>query len=214
MQRILKPEILDSLSPDDPAAQHNRRDLRIINRIMGNPRWFQHILPSLTRPGERVLEIGAGLGELHRLLTPDVSKLDALDLWPAPADWPRTSRWHQADLNRFDRWEDYPVVFGNMIFHQFDSLALQTLGARITTHARVLVACEPARHPLWQGLFALLCPLIGANHVSRHDGHVSIGAGFVRDELPVLLGLDPALWEWQARTNWLGAYRLIARKRP
>ena len=37
MPRQLEPEILDSLRPEDPEAHGNRRDLRIINGLMGNP---------------------------------------------------------------------------------------------------------------------------------------------------------------------------------
>ena len=213
VQRTLKPEILDSLAPDDPAARHNRRDLRIINGLMGNLHWFQRVLPSLTQPGDRLLEIGAGTGELQAVLSPRFPQLEALDLWPAPPGWSHPARWHQGDLGTFDRWRDYEVILGNMIFHQFDAPTLRALGTRIAAHARIVVACEPARHRIWQGLFAALCPLIGANHVSRHDGHVSIAAGFVGDELPDLLGLDPRMWEWQVATSCLGAYRLIARKR-
>jgi len=188
--------------------------LRIINRVMGNQRWFRRTLPSLVQPGERILEIGAGTGELQVALAPRLPALDALDLWPAPSDWPPSRRWHQTDLRTFDRWREYPVIIGNLIFHQFDAVMLRTVGAKLAAHARMVVACEPARHRLWQGLYAALCPLIGANYVSRHDGHVSIAAGFVGDELPVLLGLDPVVWRWRTTVTPLGAYHLVAEKRP
>jgi hypothetical protein len=56
--------------------------------------------------------------------------------------------------------------------------------------------------------------VLGANHVTRHDGPVSIAAGFVGEELPAALGLAPDQWVWSCRTSWLGAYRMIAVRRP
>jgi hypothetical protein len=62
-------------------------------------------------------------------------------------------------------------------------------------------------------MFRLFAPLIGANHVSRHDANVSIAAGFRGDELPGLLGLEPERWTWRCTTTLLGAYHLIAWRR-
>src|SRR5580698_3898368 len=101
MQRQLQPEILDSLPHSHPDAAHNRRDLRIINRAMGNPRWFLRELPPLLRPGERVLELGAGTGDLGIALNALGIPVDGLDLWPRPAAWPAARAWHQADLKTF-----------------------------------------------------------------------------------------------------------------
>lgn len=68
MERTVQPELLDSLAPDHPDAVRNRRDLRLTNAVMGNPRWFSRTLPALLRSSERVLDLGAGTGELaHRL---------------------------------------------------------------------------------------------------------------------------------------------------
>ena len=158
--------------------------------------------------------MGAGTGELSRMLASRLPEVHGLDLWPRPPDWPKNSQWHRIDLKVFDRWEEYPVVFGNMIFHQFDADTLQSLGRKLAPHARLLVACEPARQRLSQWLFAALCPLIGANYVSRHDGRVSIHAGFLGNELPELLCLSPSTWQWRVSTTISGAYRLVAEKRP
>ncbi len=50
MQRTPQPELLDSLPPQHPDALHNRRDLRLTNRVMGNHRWLIRTLPPLLRP--------------------------------------------------------------------------------------------------------------------------------------------------------------------
>ncbi|OYU98743.1 MAG: hypothetical protein CFE26_27060, partial [Verrucomicrobiales bacterium VVV1] len=57
--RQLVPELLDALPAADPAAVHSRRDLRRINALMGNTRWFRRTLPHLTTPADRALELGA-----------------------------------------------------------------------------------------------------------------------------------------------------------
>ncbi|HTX65079.1 MAG TPA: hypothetical protein VMD31_04865 [Opitutaceae bacterium] len=211
--RVVQPELLDLLPPEHPAARHSRRDLRLTNRIMGNHRWLAAALRAQVRPGERVLELGAGTGELALGLARRGVAVDGLDRCPAPAGWPGHARWHRADLRTFAGWRDYDVVCGNLIFHQFPAGELFDLGTKIHLHARLLVACEPARWRRSRWLFGLLAPAFGASHVTRHDGRVSIAAGFLDDELPQLLGLDPARWAWHRTTTRLGAYQLVAWRR-
>lgn len=179
---------------------------------MGNVGWFAKTLPPLVGAGESVVEVGAGLGELAHTLTGRGLRIDALDRCPKPASWPRDREWYQTDVESFAGWHRYPVVMGNLILHQFPQETLSSLGAHWDTHARLLVFCEPARRKRSQHLFAVAAPLIGANHVSRHDGHVSIAAGFLDDELPAHLGLNSARWRWEIQTTFFGAYRLIARR--
>lgn len=213
MLRTLQPELLDALPPDDPAALHSRRDLRLVNLAMGNFRWFARTLPPLVRPGERILELGAGTGELARVLHARGLAADALDRCPAPADWPAARVWHRADLTAFPAYAEYSVILGNLIFHHFSAPELADLGNRLRSTARLIVACEPARHRIFQLLIAVVAPLLGANHVTRHDARVSIAAGFRADELPRALGLDPAAWDCRVTTSPLGGYRLVALRR-
>jgi 2-polyprenyl-3-methyl-5-hydroxy-6-metoxy-1,4-benzoquinol methylase len=212
VKRTITPEILDSLPPEDPAAIDSRRDLRWFNAVLGGRRWFRRMLADHARSGERILEIGAGTGELGGFLAGQGMKIDGLDFGPRPAAWPADRRWHQDDALKFDGWCDYKVVIGNLIFHHFDAPALRALGERMSAHARVIVASEPVRRRRFQILFAALCACIGANHVSRHDGRVSIGAGFIGNELPLLLGLDPKLWRWRTAATFRGAYRMVAER--
>ncbi|MEO6875419.1 MAG: hypothetical protein ABI222_11430 [Opitutaceae bacterium] len=213
MPRTLQPEILDSLPPDHPDAMHNRRDLRWTNRFMGNHRWIARTLPTLLRTGETALELGAGTGELGLRLAARRVPVDGLDLWPRPTTWPAGRAWHSADLKTFAGYDDYAVVFGNLIFHQFSDDDLAALGAQIRRHARVIVACEPARRRLSQIYYRVFAPLFGANYVSLHDAHVSIAAGFCDDELPHALGLGRSEWDCRCTTTVLGAYRMVATRR-
>jgi hypothetical protein len=213
MRRVLQAELLDQLPPDHPDALHSRRDLRLINRIMGNHRWFARTLPRLLGPGETVLEIGAGDGHLGMALAARGISADGLDLAPRPAAWPRARAWHSADLRDFAGYGAYPVVIGNLIFHQFSAADLAALGSALGRAARVLVACEPVRRRRSQLLLAVFGPLLGASAVTRHDGPVSVAAGFRGDELARALGLDPAAWNVHTTTTVLGAYRLVATRR-
>ena len=213
MLRTHQPELLDSLPPQHPDALHNRRDLRLTNRLMGNHRWLARALPPRLRPGELVLELGAGTGELAGRLGAAGVSVDGLDLWPRPKNWPASRTWHAADLRTFTDFGRYAVVVGNLILHQFTDAELATLGRKLQQKARLIVACEPARRRLSQVLYRVLGPLFGANHVSLHDAHVSIAAGFCGQELPHALGLDAAAWEWHCATTALGAYHMVARRR-
>src|SRR5690606_611777 len=47
--RVVLPEILDSLPPDDPRAIRSRGDLRRINRLMGSLGWLLRALDALVR---------------------------------------------------------------------------------------------------------------------------------------------------------------------
>ena len=214
MPRLLTPELLDSLPPDHPDARHSRRDLRLINRAMGNHRWFARTLPPLLRPGESALELGAGTGELGRRLAARGAAVDGLDRVPRPTAWPAARAWHVSDLRTFDGYARYGAVLANLILHHLSDSELAALGATLNRTARLVLASEPKRSPRVQRLFALVSPLFRANHVTRHDAYVSIAAGFRADELPRTLGLHPSDWDCRCTPTVLGAYRLVAVRRP
>ena len=63
--RVIEPEWLDGLPPDDPRARRSRRDLRRINALMMNAafvaRELRRIYPA--QSPRTILEIGAGDGD-------------------------------------------------------------------------------------------------------------------------------------------------------
>jgi hypothetical protein len=211
--RTVQPELLDSLPDDHPDARHSRRDLRLTNCAMGNFRWFRRTLPPLLRPGDHVLELGAGGGELAHALRPGIAHYAGLDRCARPAHWPAAWAWLRDDLRSFTHYDGYPVVLGNLIFHHFTTGELRALGSELGRHARLVLASEPARRRRSQTLFDAVAALLGGSHVTRHDARVSIAAGFLGDELPDALGLDARHWHWRCTTTTFGAYRMSALRR-
>ena len=213
MPRTLQPELLDSLPPDHPDARHSRRDLRLINTVMGNHRWVARTVLPLLRPGERALELGAGTGELGQRLAARGAAVDGLDFAPRPPDWPAAREWHVSDLRDFNGYENYAAVVANLLLHHLTETELGELGAKLGRRTRIVVASEPARSRRSQRLFAAIAPWFRPNHVTLHDAQVSIAAGFTGDELPRALGFAPEAWDCRCTTTAFGAYRMVALRR-
>ena len=213
ISRSVEPEILDGLTEGSPDARAARRDLRIINLLTGSQTWIIARMRERRRAGEGVLELGAGAGELGAALGEIATNLAGLDTIGRPSGWPQSAAWIQADVLSFDNWACHPVVLGNLFFHHFKTDQLGMIGAHLNRHARLVIANEPYRGRLAQQLLSLLCPLIRAHFVTRHDGRVSIAAGFRQDELPLLLQLDPSSWRWSVNKTPLGMIRMVAERR-
>lgn len=201
MKRAVRPEILDTLPRDDPEARRSRRDLVLINRLMGNERW---ILRQRTSGG--IVELGAGSGSLTRELARENS-VTGLDFQERPSGLELP--WVAGDL-----FETLPEVAGetvvaNLILHHFGEADLARLGRMLRTRHR-LIAVEPWRSRIscWEG--RVLWPMIG--RVTRHDMMVSIRAGFRKGELPALLQLGDD-WEWREEVSLLGGLRVLAWRR-
>ena len=63
--RRVAAELLDELPPHDPRAVRSRRDLRVVNRIMGHAGLLARALDAVaTRSPLRLVELGAGDGTL------------------------------------------------------------------------------------------------------------------------------------------------------
>src|SRR2546421_4200171 len=64
MQRVLEPEWLDELPPQDPRAVRSRADLRRVNWVMANARLLAKALNDGLAPGTRIVDLGSGDGSL------------------------------------------------------------------------------------------------------------------------------------------------------
>ena len=211
MQRRVEPELLDTLPADDPAAQRSRRELRLINAIMGNHRWLAREVRRSIRPGWRVLELGAGDGTFGaRLIARGICEprqLTGIDLAPRPAAWPAEAAWMRGDVLAATLPEA-EIVVANLFLHHFEPEALAQLGVRLPAKCHILLVSEPARRRLHLAQGVLLSMFALLSRVTRHDMRISIRAGFLGDELPRALGIGA--WKCETSTTFLGAHRLRA----
>jgi len=229
MPRQIKPEWLDSLPPDDPAAIRSRRDLRRVNAWMGNARILARALQSTSteQPLLTVVELGAGDGhfllQVVRRLSPPAPGARALLLdrlrlvTPETETAFRQTGWCvepvQADVFKWlrrSRSERVDAVVANLFLHHFTDDQLRELFYLAAERASVLVAVEPHRSAL-----ALTCSrllwAIGGNAVTRHDAVVSVGAGFAGRELADLWpSAAPGRWSLAEESAGLFSHLFVA----
>jgi hypothetical protein len=224
-ERIVAPEWLDGLPPDDPRAVRSRRDLRLVNRIMGHGRTIRRALrPYLAVERPRIAEIGAGDGTLllRILAGGGPCEIVLVDRQPCVDENTRAQyrdrgfdlrieaadvfAWLEADGQGCD------AIVANLFLHHFDDAALTRLLAGIARRTQLFIACEPrrARFPL---LGSRLLGLLGCNDVTRHDAVVSVRAGFHGRELsqrwPSVAG-----WTLAERRAGLFSHHFVALNKP
>lgn len=209
MSRQVEPELLDELPADDPRAVRSRLDLRRVNAWMGHSRQIVKILGDCADlPVCRIVDLGGGdatvmlavakrwrsraerveltIVDRQNLLRSDVVReFEALG-WRVRAvasdvfDWAR-----EESMPRVD------VIVANLFLHHFEPERLRYLLGLVAERTQLFVACEPRRFRA--SIFArMLLWLIGCNEVTRHDGEISVRAGFRARELS-------ALWPIQDR---------------
>lgn len=202
--RVIEPEWLDSLPADDPSACRSRRDLVLIDHLMGNTRWICRHLP----PGNEIIELGAGSGRLAGAVSRRGHDVTAMDLAPAPPNLDRAIRWVAGDFFRNLHDHSATTVVGSLILHHFQNAELSRLG-RLLNHRTRLVFAEPLRDALPLALSKLAAPFVG--RVTRHDMPVSIRAGFLPGELAAALALG-ADWSIFESPGPFGSLRFLAWK--
>jgi methyltransferase family protein len=229
--RRLVPELLDELMPDDPRALRSRRDLRVVNRIMGHTGILSRALDTVVPNGPlRLIELGAGDGTLlgrlallraRRWPRAIVTLLDMNPtVTPATLAALRAAGWN-VDVVAADalEWlEQSPrdrdaVLFANLFVHHFEGERLARLLAGIAAHAHAFVCCEPRRarlallgsHLLWA---------LGCNDVTRHDAVVSVHAGFRDRELGAAWPSGTGRWDIAETPAGAFSHLFVARRVP
>jgi hypothetical protein len=211
--RTIQPELLDELPATDVRAIRSRRDLNLINLLMGNFRWQRGAIRKHAQAAVLgVVEIGAGDGTLLNQLMNSFNSvpLTGLDLIGRPGSLHRDINWVTGDLIKSLGGLSGGVLIGNLILHHFHPADLEIIG-RHCGRFQVVAFSEPLRSRRGHFWGWLLHPFV--NDVTRHDLHKSIDAGFVPGELPLQLGLDPEHWNIVESGTILGGYRLIAYQR-
>jgi hypothetical protein len=230
VNRIVLPELLDGLPPQDAAAQRSRRDLRRINAWMRHPSMMARVLKRQLpgRTARCLIELGAGDG--HFLLSvvrrlpgrwPGseailVDRLDALE--PQICEAFRRAGWRAhietmdaAGWLRQNQAGAAQTIVSNLFFHQFQDEALAEMLRLASGAAELVVALEPRRAWLPR-LGGGLLWAIGCGPVTRHDAGISIRAGFAAGELSALWP-DRQNWRLTERPAGLFSHLFIARRK-
>jgi len=218
--RVLEPEWLDELPPQDPRAVRSRADLRRVNWLMGNARLIARVLSPEVTNGSRVADLGSGDGYLmlriaQRLRIPDV-ELSLVDRAPVVSDATLAEfarlgwrvRVVARDADAFLREDPLDIVVANLFLHHLDPEALRRVFRACGERARLVAACEPRRSQLAL-LGCRLMWLIGCNDVTRHDAVVSVRAGFTAHELSALW---QAPWRLDERSAPPFSHLFVARR--
>jgi hypothetical protein len=119
--RVVEPEILDQLDPEDPEAIRNRKEIDGINRWMGNYKWILKAFRMVVRENESVIEIGAGGDRLAGRILDSGSETTitgyrCVDVIPAPKDLDPRVDWVQSDVTQFDGSQNASVLISNFSF--------------------------------------------------------------------------------------------------
>ncbi|HEU6448944.1 MAG TPA: class I SAM-dependent methyltransferase [Verrucomicrobiae bacterium] len=226
MERIVQPEILDTILPDDSRSPKLRRDLARINFWMGNHRTIRIALKKQfgARAPKKIVELGAGEGKLLLSIAKssnwnnvDATLVDRNKI-VAPETLAEFLRrgWRAeiltADVFDWAQNEVTDAVIANLILHHFESDRLADLFRRISGQTNFFIANEPHRFrcaPLFKPLFYGL----GYHAITVHDATVSIQAGFAGGELSQLWP-DKKNWQLAERRAGLFAHLFIAKRMP
>jgi SAM-dependent methyltransferase len=219
-ERIVAPERLDNLAPDDPLAIDSRRDLRRVHRAMRSLAILKDAVSRLSgeAPPRRILELGAGDGSLllrlARAMRPqwgnmELTLLDRQNLLsPSVRQGFLELNWHVTvmcmdalEWAQLPSAQHYDLCVTTLFLHHFESSDLVRLLPGIATHADALIACEPRRNRIAR-LGSRLIGLLGANEVTREDGMKSVAAGFNDWELTELWSQVPGDWRTSEYSAW------------
>jgi hypothetical protein len=228
MPRRVEPETLDHLPEDDPQAIRSRRDLRRINRIMGNAGIIDALLGgSLAHAPSRIAELGAGDGSLLLRLAGrrasawrgvTVTFVDRQDLVGSETravfqalGWTvQTAAMDVFDWLERENRSHYDAIVSNLFVHHFDPPAVRKLFRGIAAIADCFVACEP-RRTRFALLGSSLVGAVGANAVTRRDAVLSARAGFRDGELSALWPQGDG-WQLEERGAGLFSHAFAARR--
>jgi len=203
--RVVHPELLDELPPDDPRAIHSRRDLRRINAIMANASYLLDFLfqsPAGTDGRSITLaEIGSGDGTITSKVTCAFAQEKihghAILIDRQPSGNIQQDGWtfEKIKADVFDWLESAPhcdVIIANLFLHHFEDDRLRELLAKIAKRSAIFAAVEPRRSAFAE-FAARQVGLIGCNDVTRNDAVISVRAGFQNSELSE---------RWPDRDGW------------
>jgi O-methyltransferase domain len=207
--RIVRSELLDNLDPHGPRAIRSRRDLQMINFLMGNESWILHSLKTHSDLLENgIVEIGSGDGILLNRITQifPAIQISGYDLIDKKSTVDNRITWHAGDVTKLSPPQKGGALVANLFLHHFNDDQLTWLKSWCDNF-QLLCFNEPLRSPMAIKLGKLMTPFV--NNVTRHDMRVSIEGGFIEGEISNLLGLSNDVWNGCECSHWRGAVRVL-----
>lgn len=203
--RVVRPEILDHLPAADPRAIASRKDLCRLNRWLNNHRFIKQAIVTAF-PADlphSIVEIGSGDGRFASQMLTYLDEAepiaDTRDLYLVDRQTTTSKEmvgnfeemgWnaHSVQADIFDwlpKQTTFDCIIANLFLHHFEPAQLMNLFELIASKTKVFIACEPrrCRTALYGGYLLLYAT---CSSVTRHDGIVSIRAGFDDQELSQL----------------------------
>jgi hypothetical protein len=230
IERVVEPELLDVLPPQDQRALRSRNDLIRLNHWMNHSRILARALSENFKEtnAPRIAELGAGDGHfllsVARLLKPqwpkaNVTLIDRLDtVGPKVRESLNNLGWQaRMEIAEIFEWlrqsppGSQDIVITNLFLHQFQAEDLAEMLRLVSRSTNLVITLEPRRSWLPR-LCGHLLWAIGCSPVTRHDANVSIRAGFLENELSAIWP-DKKEWDLEERPVGLFTHLFIARRK-
>jgi len=207
--RVLKPEILDTLPPEE--ARASLADLVRINKYWGGHSTLRKLIDDVIPLNESfsILDVGAASGDMGRCLEASrsqarVTSLDYIESHLAAGRGVRVAADAFA-LPFAARSFDY--VFSSLFLHHFsDDQVVQLLAESGRVARKQVLVIDLWRHPVPYYFIGYTRPLFRWSPVSVYDGKISVEAAFRPREL-VELARRAGLAEPRTRT-YVPAFRI------
>lgn len=189
--RLILPEILDSLPPDE--ARASLRDLVRINRRWGGHSTLRSLLKETVGEGEAfsILDVGAASGDMGARIREwyPMAKVTSLDYLESHLKQSQGQRVAGDAFRLPFRRGSFDYVFCSLFLHHFpDDRVVELLRNFGAVARRAVLVIDLERNPIPYYFIAWSRPLLGWDPVTVHDGAISVEAAFRRKELEDLAG--------------------------
>jgi len=225
--RNLVPEIMDDLDMRGEILTQTLDQLEVINTWLGGyaivKEGIQHFISTYklktTNSTLNIADVGCGGGDTARMLAKYLRKqqipfrLYGFDANPYIINYARehSGNFPEIQYEVMDMFsptfhsQSFDITLFNLILHHFDDAVLRTYLPLVCQQSKYGVLINDLqRHWLPFRLFQLITWLFCANHMTRHDGLLSIQKGFTLIEWDKLL---QNVLPYPYRIQWRWAFR-------
>lgn len=184
--RVLKPEILDTLPPEE--ARDSLADLARINKYWGGHSTLRKLIDEVIPRDEAftLLDVGSASGDMGRRLREwrPQAKVTCLDYIESHLEGGAGARVAGDAFSLPFRPRSFDYVFSSLFLHHFtDEQVVELLAGFGRIARKQVLAIDLWRHPVPYYFISRTRRLFGWHPVTVSDGAISVEAAFHRDEL-------------------------------